>query len=106
MHAAGLLLLRVAVAAPLVNATVIAPGWLSVMLWADTALLVSGLLTPLAALGAAAHAVLILGGHPAGAALQVVLPALSLMLAGAGRLSLDAWIFGPRLVVAWPESER
>ena len=106
MHAAGLLLLRLAVAAPLVNATVMAPGWMAVMLWAGAALLVCGLLTPAAAFCAAAHALPLLWEHQAGAALHGVLPALSLMLAGAGRLSLDAWIFGPRLVMTWPDSDR
>jgi hypothetical protein len=103
MRAAGLLLLRMAVAAPLVHATVTAPAWLAVLLWADAALLASGLLTPAAACGAAAHAALLAWGHQAPLA---VLPALSLMLTGAGRLSLDAWIFGPRLVMAWPEPDR
>ena len=106
MRATGLLLLRMAVAAPLVHATAVAPGWLAVLLWADAALLASGLLTPAAASGAAAHAALLAWGPPAGTAPQAVLPALSLMLTGAGRLSLDAWIFGPRLVMSWPEPDR
>lgn len=106
MRAAGLLLLRMAVAAPLVHATVLAPGWLAVMLWADAALLACGLLTPAAAFGAVVHAVLLPWGHQVGALPDAALPALSLTLTGAGRLSLDAWIFGPRLVMAWPQSDR
>jgi hypothetical protein len=105
MRAAGLLLLRTAVALPLVHATAGAPGWLAVLLWADAALLASGLLTPAAAFAAAAHAWFPCS-PPISAGLQAILPALSLMLTGAGRLSLDAWIFGPRLVMAWPEPER
>jgi hypothetical protein len=103
MRAAGLLLLRMAVLVSLVPATLAASGSMAVMLWADAVLLAAGLLTPAAALVAAAHSALLLWRDPDGTALQAMLAALSLMLAGAGRLSLDAWVFGPRLVMAWPE---
>ncbi len=102
--AAGLLLLRLGVAAPLVPSALAAPGWQAVVLWAGTALLATGLLTPVAAFGAAVHAGLVLWRPDDAAVLHTMLPALALMLVGAGRLSLDAWVFGPRLVMVWPES--
>lgn len=98
MRALGLLLLRLGVAAPLLAPALAASGGRGVLLWAGIALLLAGLLTPLAALGAALNA--------AGTGLDPLtegLTALALALVGAGRLSLDAWLFGPRLILAWPQ---
>lgn len=97
MRAVGLLLLRLAVAAPLLAPALSANGVRGVLLWTGIALLLSGLLTPLAALGAALQA-----GGAALDPLTEALAALALAATGGGRLSLDAWLFGPRLVLTWP----
>ena len=101
LRAGGLLLLRLAVLVPLLGSAPGAPGVQGVLLWADMALLLLGLLTPVAALAAAALAV---GAGPD--ALSEALAAVALALVGAGRLSLDAWLFGPRLIMTWPPRRR
>lgn len=96
-RAVGLLLLRVAVLVPLLAPALAGGGLRGVLLWATIVLLLLGLLTPLAALGAVLQA--------AGAGLDPLaeaLAALALAFAGGGRLSLDGWLFGPRLILDWP----
>ena len=67
-----------------------------------------GLFTPAAAvLSALLHcAVVIAGGAGAGAPILPIIPAIALALLGPGRYSVDAHLFGPRILLASNGSRR
>lgn len=97
---AGLLLLRLAVAAHLLHAALDAgrplPWWWLALLALATGLLLLGLLTPLAAGAAAAgHLPWLATPHGAVAAIGIAC-ALALLLLGPGAYALDARLFGRR----------
>lgn len=110
---AGLLLLRVHLACflPLDPCGLLrgdAPAWLPAALAATSLLLLLGLLTPLAAAMAALPALWPWLAHvpavPASTALALLAPAAQMLL-GPGAWSVDARLFGRRVLVAPREAE-
>lgn len=97
---AGLLLLRVAVAAHLLlaalDADTTSAWWWLMLLALAVALLCLGLLTPLAAGACAAAQLSWLGGVEDAQVLIGILCALALLLLGPGAYGLDARLFGRR----------
>lgn len=97
---AGLLLLRLAVVAQLLLATLIGggplPWWWLALLALATALLCLGSFTPLAACASAAAQLPWLDGANAALGVIGILCALALLLLGPGAYALDARLFGRR----------
>jgi len=111
----ALLLLRISVAAILVMSAVSRLSNVSHLLVAAAVLvgvlLVIGLFTPVSSFiaGAFGIAILIVDGHPSGAVISVVatsiLEAVALALLGPGAYSLDAKLFGRRVMVVPPRKD-
>jgi hypothetical protein len=83
------------------------PRWVDPGVFALALLIVGGLLTPVAAaLGAIVEAVsVVCAGDFGVAALAPVAAAAALALIGPGGYSIDAWIFGRRVVVVSTETK-